>query len=122
MHEDEASRLWRLAGYQQTLSQDGDTNAHDDGTIARATILVLAPDPRVMYSDGVQVTASNSGVVVTFTQNNGVPNALTTARIGMSREQAQSVIHALQEALAHSIQYRLPNTNPKNKSDDKNQQ
>jgi hypothetical protein len=55
-----------------------------------------------MYSDGVQVTASNNGVIVSFSQASGTPNNLTTARIGMSREQAYAVIRTMQDALSRS--------------------
>jgi len=105
MRDDEAAGLWQLAGYDQPRShdQEGGDDAH-----GRATILVMAVDPRVIYSDGVQVTANRNGVVISFSQANGTPNSLTTARIGMSREQAKAVIRTLQEALDRSEPRQLP--------------
>ncbi len=99
MHDDEAAGLWQLAGYDQPRAHDHDS---DDTNNGKATILVMAVDPRVIYSDGVQVTANNNGVVISFSQNNGNQNPLTTAKIGMSREQAQGVVRALQDAMVHS--------------------
>ncbi|HEU4914381.1 MAG TPA: helix-turn-helix transcriptional regulator [Candidatus Saccharimonadales bacterium] len=99
MHDDEAAGLWQLAGYDQPRGHDHD---HSDDSPNRATILVMAVDPRVIYSDGVQVDANTNGVVIAFSQNNGSQGQLTTAKIGMSREQAYGVMRALHEALEHS--------------------
>lgn len=103
MHDDEAAGLWQLAGYDQPRDHDHHSESGND----KATILVMAVDPRVIYSDGVQVDANKNGVVISFSQNNGSQGTLTTAKIGMSREQATSVIQALQNALEHSQPKRL---------------
>lgn len=102
MHDDEAAGLWQLAGYDQPRHDD-----HHSDDNGKATILVMAVDPRVIYSDGVQIDASKNGVVISFSQNNGSQGTLTTAKIGMSREQASSVIQALQHALEGSQPKRL---------------
>jgi len=99
MRDDEAASLWQLAGYDQPRPHDHDNQEDGNG---RSAILVMAVDPRIIYSDGVQVTASNNGVVLSFAQASGTPNNLTTARIGMSREQAYAVIRTLQDALSRS--------------------
>ncbi len=104
MHDDEAAGLWQLAGYDQP--RDGGRD--DDTNNGRATILVMAVDPRVIYSDGAQVSANKNGVVISFSQNNGTSNPLVTAKIGMSRDQAQLVLQALQESLKHSEPRQLP--------------
>jgi transcriptional regulator with XRE-family HTH domain len=106
MRDDEAAGLWQLAGYDQPRPHhDHDENEPHNG---KATILVMAVDPRVIYSDGVQVTANKNGVVVSFSQASGTQNSLTTARIGMSREQAAAVIRTLQDALSRSEPRQLP--------------
>lgn len=98
MHDDEAAGLWQLAGYDQPRNHDH----ADDVNINKATILVMAVDPRVIYSDSVKIDASDNGVIASFSQYNGSQGQLTTARIGMSREQAYSVIDAMQKALQRS--------------------
>lgn len=108
MKDDEAAGLWQLAGYDQPRSRHRDQDNDDDNASSRSAILVMAVDPRVIYSDGVQVTASNNGVVVSFSQASGTPNSLTTAKIGMSREQAYAVINTLQDALTRSEPRQLP--------------
>jgi transcriptional regulator with XRE-family HTH domain len=118
MRDDEAAGLWQLAGYEQPRSHDHDFGDHDNN---RNAILVMAVDPRVIYSDGVQVTASNNGVTISFSQASGTPNALTTAKIGMSREQAYAVIRTLQDALSRSEPRQLPGGNSSaRQNDDKN--
>lgn len=114
MREDEAASLWQLAGYEQPQSRDR-ANTSDDASNNRSAILVMAVDPRVIYSDGVHVTASNNGVVMAFSQASGTPNSLTTARVGMSREQAYAVIRTLQDALTRSEPRQLPEGGQQNK-------
>lgn len=117
MQDDEAAGLWQLAGYDQPRDRDRDDDRNSD----KATILVMAVDPRVIYSDGVQVSANKNGVVISFSQHNGGNQPLTTAKIGMSRDQAQAVIHALQDSLKHSEPRQLSDGSSSNaaKSDKK---
>lgn len=113
MHDDEAAGLWQLAGYEPPR-HDHDHD-HDESS-NRNTILVMAVDPRVIYSDGVQVHANANGVVISFSQANGTPQGLVTAKIGMSREQARNVMRVLQDALNYSEPRQLPNGQPKPQS------
>jgi transcriptional regulator with XRE-family HTH domain len=99
MREDEAASLWQLAGYEQPRHEH---DAPDEVHGGKATILVMAVDPRVIYSDGVQVQANANGVILSFAQNNGTSQGLVTAKVGMSREQAGNVVRVLQEALSRS--------------------
>lgn len=107
MREDEAAGLWQLAGYEppRTEYQERERNNEEN---SRSAILVMAVDPRVIYSDGIQVTANKNGVVLSFSQANGTPQVLTTARVGMSREQAEAVVRTLQDALSRSEPKQLP--------------
>lgn len=114
MRDDEAAGLWQLAGYDQPRQHDHD---HEESANNRATILVMAVDPRVIYSDGVQVSANKNGVVISFSQANGTQNALTTSRIGMSREQARAVIRTLQDALSRSEPKQLSEGSQEQKKD-----
>lgn len=114
MQEIEAAALWQLAGYElPAADQDLPEDAMD-----RSMVLVMAIDPRVIYSDGVQVTASNNGVVLNFTQG-GDKRQLIAARIGMSREQAQNVLYVLQKVLQQTPNRMLPPAT-ENRKNDKN--
>jgi len=105
MREDEAASLWQLAGYEPH-EHDHDHDRDDDSRSAR--VLVMAVDPRIIYSDGAQVTANQQGVVLNFSQGNGTQSLLLTARVGMSREQARALLDMLQQALQHSEPKQLP--------------
>lgn len=112
MREDEAASLWQLAGYEPPRTGDSD---EDNNQQSRSAILVMAVDPRVIYSDGVQVSASRNGVVVSFSQASSPSGMLTTAKVGMSREQAYAVIRTLQDALSRSEPQQLPDGKDKDK-------
>lgn len=115
MREDEAASLWQLAGYEQPASHDHEPT--DENSNTRSAVLVMAIDPRIIYTDGVQVTAGRNGVTLSFSQASGTSNALTTAKVGMSREQAYAVLRALQDALSRSEPRQLPekSQSPKDK-------
>lgn len=112
MQDDEAASFWRLAGYDPNMrkheQEDDEEEMIEDIASGKSGVLVMAIDPRVMYSDGVQVGANASGVVISFAQNIGAQQPLITARVGMSREQARTVINVLQGALDRSEPSQLP--------------
>jgi len=101
MKDDEAAGLWQLAGYDQPHDRD-DSTEENAPINNRAMVMIMALDPRVLFSDGVQINANRNGVTLNFTQATGTPQSLTAARIGMSREQAQNVVRVLAEALHYS--------------------
>lgn len=103
MHEDEAAGLWQLAGYDR---HEDENTPQTQGN--KTMVMIMAVDPRVVYSDGVQVVANNSGVIMNFAQGTGTPQALITARVGMSRDQAAMVLRALQTALTPAAPRQLP--------------
>lgn len=107
MKDDEAASLWQLAGYDQPRTHDHDRGSSSD-EMNRSTILVMAVDPRVIYSDGVHISANSNGVIMSFSQGSGTSNALTTAKVGMSREQAHALVRTLQDALHRSEPRQLP--------------
>jgi transcriptional regulator with XRE-family HTH domain len=103
MQDDDAAVLWQLAGYDQPGADHEDHQPNN-----RTMVMIMAVDPRIIYSDGVQVTANNNGVVLNFAQGVGTPQSLTTARIGMSREHAANLIQTLQRAMEGSKPLQLP--------------
>jgi len=104
MQDDDAAKLWQLAGYDQPHDHDNSVNDQQN----RAMVMIMAVDPRVIYSDGVQITANNLGVVLGFSQELGMQQAITTARIGMSREQAYKLLKGLERSLEQSKPRQLP--------------
>jgi len=110
VEDDKAAELWQLAGYDQGADDGrGHEHDHDRETNNRQQTLMIMIDPRVMYSDTMEVTANQKGVVLNFSQTAGQSDGqpLTVARIGMSREQAKLVMGVLHQAL-----YDLDNPRP----------
>ena len=60
MGDDEAAGLWQLAGYDPPRP-DQYGHSHDDFKQDRNLVVVMTVDPRVMYTDGIQVNATNTG-------------------------------------------------------------
>lgn len=105
--EDEANKLWELAGYdQQQLPFEHMTMSGDN---EKSSVMVMPVDARISYTDMVHVMVNNYGVVLNFMQSAGPNNQpLAVARVGMSREHAKSVLEVLQRTLAQSEQKSLP--------------
>jgi hypothetical protein len=96
VEDDKAAELWQLAGYDKQSDDESETTAQN----SRQQTLMVMIDPRVMYSDSVEVVANGKGVVLNFSQAGGQPGQpLTVARIGMSPEQAKMVMGILHQAL-----------------------
>ncbi len=124
MQDDDAANLWQLAGYDEPGREDD----HDDHTRSqqegqnRTMVMIMAVDPRVIYSDGAQVTANANGVIIGFSQGVGTPQAITTAKIGMSREQAYALVRTLERTLEASKPRQLPGGSPRSDQNNKSSQ
>jgi transcriptional regulator with XRE-family HTH domain len=101
MADGEADHLWELAGYINNDRQTPD----------QKLVLLLALDNRVLYSDGLDINCTPAGMTLTFTQN-GQPEPLPVAKIGLSYDQAARVSDALQRALLHAQYLRGPRALP----------
>jgi transcriptional regulator with XRE-family HTH domain len=98
--EDEATKLWELAGYDQ--SDTGTTSIGNDplGNL-KNTVMVMPLDARIAYTDMAHVMVNDHGVVMNFMQTGGPGNQpLVISRLGMSHEHARSVLEILQKTLA----------------------
>jgi len=116
LKNEEAMKLWKLAGYDSLIDNNPSTDNHESQTPPNL-MLVLPLDVRVVYTDTVQITANNYGIVLNFLQNSAqkTSQSMTVARVGMSREYAQTVITLLQEVLAKK---NGSNEMPSSKSND----
>jgi transcriptional regulator with XRE-family HTH domain len=105
MQDDDAANLLQLAGYDPAPGKEDES---DEISSNRAGVLVMAIDPRIIYTDGMHVNAGPNGVVLSFAQMSGSQQPLVTARVGMSREQARSIISTLQASLDKTEPRQLP--------------
>lgn len=92
--DEEAVRLWELAGYG--MSRVSATQMANEEQVP----VVAESQERVLFTDVVDVVVNNYGVVMKFMQGT-TPGSqpATVAKVGMSREHAKSVLHILQVTL-----------------------
>lgn len=96
IREDEAVRIWELAGY----GMDKISAAHMSSA---APDTVGSMDGPVLFTDIADVIVNNYGVVMNFMQNAGPKGKpQVVARVGMSREHAKSLLKILQITLAQT--------------------
>lgn len=97
--DDDAANLWSMAGYEDPA----DMASGSLGDQIKQVALVMPMEARIVYTDLVHVMANNYGIVMNFMQTGGPGNQpLAVARVGMSREHAQSVVDLLQQTLRQS--------------------
>ncbi|MEK7594402.1 MAG: helix-turn-helix transcriptional regulator [Patescibacteria group bacterium] len=94
----EAVQLWELAEYDSDMPDD----IRPDQIGVKPMVMLLAVDVRTMYSDGMDVTVNQAGVTLNFTQAVNPTQTAPVARVGMSHQQAEQVINAMQQALLRS--------------------
>ena len=98
LKEDEALKMWELAGYDQ--EKTGISSMVSDESGVNQTAYVNQHDARILYTDMVHVNANKYGVIINFLQGLGAGNQpMAVSRIGMSREHAQSLLDVLQQTL-----------------------
>lgn len=90
--DDEALRIWELAGYYiDKIPVVRIESSENQAPAASSPIL---------FTDIVDVVVNNYGVVMNFMQSGGPTNPPTpVAKVGMSREHAKSVLQILQVTL-----------------------
>lgn len=102
--DDEAVSLWELAGYDQIdgLYDAARSRNPDESRMSKHPVIVFALDSRVVYSNGSEIVADKNGVVMNFSQfTDSKQGPVPVARVGMSYEQAESVLKSLQQTLLH---------------------
>jgi hypothetical protein len=113
IQDDEAVKLWDLAGYDRSKQIKLD----EEAIAGKQLVMVMTVDTRIVYSDKVEVVANPNGVVMNFMQDpDGPYQSQTVSRIGMSREQTESVIRVLRQSLDQSALAMQAKKSPSPKS------
>jgi transcriptional regulator with XRE-family HTH domain len=103
LRNDEAKKIWQLAGYDGFV--DNFNFEPPVNTNQVPTIVIVPFDNKIVYSDLVQMTANNYGLVLNFlqasTQKNNQPQLVS--RIGMSKEHAADIVKMLSDALKSNL-------------------
>jgi transcriptional regulator with XRE-family HTH domain len=90
LEDAEATSLWALAGYDR-----------DEAEVSQA----VQPNSPIVYTDSVDATVNDYGVVLDFMQGGGPTNQLNAvARVGMSKDHAKHLLNVLQNTLNQSDQ------------------
>lgn len=98
LKEDEALKMWELAGYEQSKTGSRSFFADDEGTVQ--TAYINQGDAKILYTDMVHINANKYGVVINFLQGLGANSQpMAISRVGMSREHAESLLEVLQRTL-----------------------
>jgi len=108
VQDEEANRLWKLAGYDDPKL----VTENDDPQLTQQSMMLLPFDARVIYTDSMNVIVNNNGVVINFMQNAGAGQQLPAARVGMSLEQAKRVADTLQATIKTAIERNNPKRLP----------
>jgi transcriptional regulator with XRE-family HTH domain len=109
--EHEALKLWELAEYEGEVPEQIRLDNGANGS-PKTTVMLLAFDMRVQYSDGIEIDHNKAGISMHFTQAAGQSKAVPVARIGMSHEQAEQVLRELQQTLQKVHHEKQPKALP----------
>lgn len=96
--EDQAQELRELAGDDPL-----NPNAVED-MINKQLVMFMPIDTRVVYTDSMQATVTDGGVIMQFMQQAGNGQTVPISKVGMSREHAERVLKVLQDTLKHHDQ------------------
>jgi transcriptional regulator with XRE-family HTH domain len=112
----EARKLWKLAGYKTSFDGEfifDDESLEQESQLTK-TIAVSPQDIRIVYTDMLQVSINNYGVVMNFLQSSGIGNQpLAISRVGMSVQHAKSVIEVLTKTLEQAEEKNAHSKSPK---------
>ncbi len=122
IRDEDASKLWELAGYLRSQSGSDDFSfgpaANNNGGNGPQAVYIMPMDIRIVYTDIAHVAVNKFGITMNFMQSGGLGNKpLAVSRIGMSREHAESVLELLQQALHENKPRLLPGPEPADDTD-----
>jgi len=111
MQDQEAVQLWELAGYDgEVPDQIRPSDVLTQG--GKSIVMLLAFDTRTVYTDGIEVVSTPAGLTMNFTQASNQKEPLGVARLGMSLEQAEQVLRALNHGIAAARFNKQPKALP----------
>lgn len=102
--EDQAQDLRDLVEDQREEAEASITGTMED-MLSKQLVMFMPVDTRVVYTDSMQATITDSGVVLQFMQQTGSGQSVPISRVGMSRQHAERVIEVLQSTLKHHDQH-----------------
>lgn len=97
--EDQANELRDLADQYQEQSSDALAGGLED-MLMKQIVMYLPIDSKTIYTDSMNATVNNHGVVLQFMQSTGPEGQqFPVSKVGMSREHAEKLIEVLRNTL-----------------------
>lgn len=98
--EDQAQDLRELA---EDLKEKSDSHIQPplEDMLSKQLVMFLPIDSKVVYTDSMQATVNDNGVILQFMQQTGNGQSVPISKVGMSRQHAEKVIEVLQNTLKH---------------------
>jgi transcriptional regulator with XRE-family HTH domain len=101
--EDQAQDLRDLLDDQKE-DLEASLQGNIDDILSKQMVMFLPIDSRVIYTDSMQATVNENGVILQFMQQIGGSQPVPVSRVGMSRQHAEKMIKVLQDTLKHHDQ------------------
>lgn len=121
--KEQADELRTLAQMQTDQQNADQLIGGVEDMLMKQLVMYMPIEQKVVYTDGMNVTVNQHGVVLQFTQNNGTNSknkSNTVCQVGMSREHAEKVVEVLKKTLSeHDKNHKpkhLPSPNNQNKN------
>lgn len=113
--DEQARELKQLADSEKGFGIDSLLSGIDD-MLTKQIVMLMPADNKVIYTDSMQATVNDSGVVMQFMQQQKPGGQqVPISRIGMSREHAERMIKVLQDTLREYDLNQKPKLLPKPK-------
>lgn len=71
--------------------------ANIEDILAKQLVMLMPSDNKIVYTDSMQVTVNDNGVILQFMQQISGGQPVAVSRLGMSREHAEKIITVLQD-------------------------
>lgn len=96
---EEADELWELAGYVDTVDSTTDAPNMVDMPPVMPTVVVVPMDGKIVYTDKVNISVNNNGMVMNFMQESVSGQAVAVSRVGMSVSHAKKMLEVMQKTI-----------------------
>lgn len=116
--EDQAQDLRDLATEHKDQANEALLGGIED-MLMKQIVMYLPVDNRVVYTDGMNATVNDHGVMLQFMQAGANGQQIAVSRVGMSREHAERMLKVIRETLDHHDRSQKPKLlpSPENKQE-----
>jgi len=113
MEDNDALRLWTLAGYNTDDLLVEDIDPLVPANTPPSVIMLMTLEQRTLYSDSLDIHFDENGLILNFKQIAGQKQPISLAKLGMSYSQAEKVLATLQKVMLKHKYLSGPKALPK---------